>query len=176
MGTPFLGEIKIISWNFPPKGWALANGQFLPINQNQALFSLLGTQYGGNGTTTFQLPNLASRAPCNQGQGPGLTPRSIGETFGTSSVTLTTGEMPSHPHALQLYAQNTPTSRGSVPASGNAVSNPGASSPFALAGTAVGFNPTTIGPTGGNQPHENTQPYLGLNFSIALQGIFPSFP
>ncbi|GAB3385484.1 phage tail protein [Lysobacter fragariae] len=176
MTEPFIGEIQLFGFNFAPRGWAFCNGATLAIQQNTALFSLLGTQYGGNGQTTFQLPNLAARSACNQGQGPGLTPRSIGETFGTSTVTLTTNEIPSHQHPLQLYAQNNPSYRASVPAAGNAVSNPGTTSPFVLSGTPAGFSPTAIGPAGNGQPHVNTQPYLGVNFSIALQGIFPSFP
>jgi microcystin-dependent protein len=147
----------------------------LSIQQNTALFSLLGTQYGGNGTNNFALPNLASRVACNQGQAPGLTARTIGETFGEQSVTLTSAEMPAHQHSLTLYAQPDTSKRASSPASGNAVSNPTASSPFVTTGPLVAFSPNLVGPTGGGQPHENQQPYLAVNFCIALQGVFPSF-
>lgn len=175
MTEPYIGEIQLFGFNFAPRNWAVCNGALVAIQQNTALFSLLGTQYGGNGTTTFALPNLAARAACNQGQAPGLTPRFIGETFGEQSVTLTSAEMPSHQHGLNLYAQPDPSKRASSPSPGNAVANPGASTPFATSGPPVGFSGNLISPTGGSQPHENRQPYLATNFCIALQGVFPSF-
>ena len=175
MTEPFIGEIQLFGFNFAPSHWAQCNGALMAIQQNTALFSLLGTQYGGNGTTTFGLPNLVARVACNQGQGPGLTPRTIGETFGEQSVTLTSAEMPAHQHGLTLYAQNTPGNRASSPSAGNAVSNPATSGPFVATGPMASFSPNLIGPTGGGQPHENQQPYLAVNFCIALQGIFPSF-
>ncbi|RNF86431.1 phage tail protein [Montanilutibacter psychrotolerans] len=176
MTEPFIGEIQIYGFNFPPRGWAQCNGAVLAIQQNTALFALLGTQYGGNGTTTFALPNLASRGGCNQGQAPGLTNRLIGETFGEQSVTVLITEMPAHVHGVTLYAQTDPTKRASGPSAGNSLSNPNSSSPFIAAGTPAGFAPNAVGLSGGGQPHENQQPYLALNFCIALQGIFPSFP
>jgi len=175
MTEPFIGEIQLFGFNFAPYQWAQCNGAIMAIHQNTALFSLLGTQYGGNGTTTFALPNLTARVACNQGQGPGLTPRTLGETFGTQTVTLTSAEMPAHQHGLNLYAQPTPGLRASSPSSGNAISNPATSSPFAAPGPLAAFSPNLIGPTGGSQPHENQQPYLAVNFCIALQGVFPSF-
>lgn len=177
MTEPFVGEIQLFGFNFAPRGWASCNGATLAIQQNTALFSLLGTNYGGNGTTTFQLPNFVNRAACNQGQGPGLTPRSMGETFGSNSVTLQQGEMPGHSHTLTAYNQPTGTLRTSAPAPGNYLGIPTLSNPF-IGGLQpnVQFAPTMCGPAGGGQPHENRQPYLASNFCIALQGIFPSFP
>ncbi|GAB3346938.1 phage tail protein [Lysobacter tyrosinilyticus] len=179
MTEPFIGEIQLFGFNFNPRGWAFCNGATLPIAQNTALFSLLGTQYGGNGQTTFQLPNFASRAGCEQGQAPGLTPRTIGETFGTSSVTLTNNEIPSHNHTLTLFSQSDASKRASSPSAGNALSSVtvGTTLPFLPPGTTnTQFAPNMISPfNGGGLPHENEQPYLGTNFCIALQGVFPSF-
>jgi microcystin-dependent protein len=176
MTQPFLGEIQLFGFNFPPYGWASCNGATIPIQQNPALFSLLGTQYGGNGTTTFQLPNFANRAGCNQGRGAGLTPRSAGETFGSNGITLTQAEMPSHMHSLTLYNQSDSSKRAASPSNGNGLGAPNSSTPF-LPNTQPNtqFAQNVIGPAGGNQPHENRQPYLAVNFSIALNGIFPAF-
>jgi microcystin-dependent protein len=165
MGTPFLGEIKIISWNFAPQGWAFCNGQFLPINQNQALFSLLGTMYGGNGQTTFALPNFKGRVPVHVGGG--LTQ---GEAAGTAAVTVNTQTMPQHIHFVNV-TNNDATSPN--PANDVILSKSVAQS----YGPASNLSPmavSTIGNVGGSQPHENRQPYLVLNFIIALQGAFPS--
>jgi microcystin-dependent protein len=165
MSDPFLGEIKIISWNFAPKGWALCNGQFLPINQNQALFSLLGTMYGGNGQTTFALPNFRGRVPVHVGAG--LTQ---GEAAGSSAVTINIQTLPTHIHFLNVTnTQGTdanPTSTAYV-----AKSVAASYGPF---GNPTTMNPAIIGNVGGSQPHTNQQPYLVLNFVIALIGIFPS--
>lgn len=176
MTEPFVGEIQLFGFNFAPRGWASCNGATLAIRQNTALFSLLGTNYGGNGTTTFQLPNFVNRTGCNQGSGPGLTPRSMGETFGSNSVTLQLDEMPAHGHTLTAYNQPTGTSRTSAPAPNNYLGLPTSSNPF-ISGKApdVQFAPIMCGPAGGSQPHENRQPYLASNFCIALEGIFPSF-
>lgn len=163
MATPFLGEIKIISWNFPPKGWALCNGQLLPINQNQALFSILGTNYGGDGRITFGLPNLQGRMPVHNG--PGFV---LGEVGGETIHTLTPSELPAHNH-LPVGSSGAPTAgspAGNIWASGNG--NPFDSS------VNTSMNPAAILPAGGSQPHDNMPPYLVLNFVIALQGIFPS--
>lgn len=178
MTEPFIGEIQLFGFNFNPRNWAFCNGATLPIAQNTALFSLLGTQYGGNGQTTFQLPNFAGRAGCQQGQGPGLTPRVIGESFGVNNVTLTSNEMPAHNHGFVLYAQNDNAKRSGTAASGNALSvSSSASVTSFLASEPPNstFAPNMIGAQGGGLPHQNQQPYLGMNFCIALQGVFPSF-
>ena len=180
MTEPFIGEIQIFGFNFNPRGWAFCNGATLPIQQNTALFALLGTQYGGNGQTTFQLPNFAGRGGCQQGQGPGLTPRSMGETFGVDTVTLTTPQMPIHTHPFNVYSQSDTGKRAASPSAGNALSvaTDQNAFPFLAPGTInTQFAPNMIQPSaGGGQPHQNQQPYLGVNFCIALQGIFPSFP
>ncbi|MEO6920602.1 MAG: tail fiber protein [Collimonas sp.] len=177
MTTPYLGEIQIFGFNFAPNNWAQCNGAILPISQNTALFSLIGVNYGGNGQTNFQLPNFAGRTACSQGQGPGLTPRDIGETFGSEGITLSSSQMPSHTHAVNVYHQANAALQNNVPASGNAFILPTSTLPY------VPGNPTpnatlagaVVGPAGGNQPHENRQPLLALNFCIALQGVFPAF-
>lgn len=173
MSEPFVAEIRMFGGNFAPRGWAFCNGQLLSISQNTALFSLLGTTYGGDGRTTFGLPDLQGRAPMHQGQGPGLTPRVQGETGGAENVTLSASQMPAHTHQAQADAsgggQTSPANatwaaagRGR-PAAYAANQAPGA----ALSGQA-------LAPAGGSQPHNNRSPYLGVNFIIALQGIFPS--
>lgn len=165
MSQPFLSEIKIVSFNFPPKGWALCNGQFLPINQNQALFSLLGTTYGGNGQTTFALPNLRGQVPMHFGNG-----HTLGEQAGSTSVTLNQSQLPQHLH----FAQGT-TQDGSGPVANNALlatANNMYQSPNS--GNFVALNAAAVTNVGGSQPHNNMMPYLVLNFIIALQGIFPS--
>jgi microcystin-dependent protein len=166
MSEPFLGEIKIISWNYAPKGWALCNGQFLPINQNQALFALLGTMYGGNGQTTFALPDFRGKVPIHVGAG-----FTQGQTGGEQAHTVTMSEMPAHPHfanASNADANtNTPTASAVLANSKGAAIYAGPSSLGAML-------PTILSNIGGSQPHNNMQPYLVLNFIIALQGIFPS--
>jgi len=163
MSEPFLAEIKIISWNFAPKGWALCNGQFLPINQNQALFALLGTMYGGNGQTTFALPDFRGRAPLHVGNG-----FVQGQSGGQEAHTLTINEMPTHTHAVNA---NSSPGTTNVP-TGNFLANSNAS-PYRTSGDTT-FSPSMISNVGSSQPHENRQPFLVLNFIIALQGIFPS--
>jgi microcystin-dependent protein len=159
-----MGELKIISWNFAPKGWAFCNGQLLPINQNQALFSLLGTTYGGDGRVNFALPDLRDRVPMHMGQG-----HTLGERAGQSSHTLTLSEMPlhTHPHNANTGAgvETTPAGAVLAKAPANAYAPP-ANLTTLNAGTSLNI--------GGSQPHLNMQPYLGLYFIIALQGIFPS--
>jgi microcystin-dependent protein len=162
MSEPFLGEIKIISWNFPPKGWTFCNGQLLPINQNQALFSILGTTYGGNGQTTFGLPNLQGRSPLHVGNGIVL-----GELGGETSHTLNISELPAHNH--------TPVGNSGNPTQPSAGGNLWCVNPAQYNSTSnSSMSPAGMLATGGNQPHENMSPYLVLNFIIALQGIFPS--
>jgi microcystin-dependent protein len=165
MSEPFLSEIKIVSFNFPPKGWAFCNGQFLPINQNQALFSLLGTTYGGNGQTTFALPNLRGQVPIHVGNG-----HTLGETAGTTSVTVNIQQLPDHIHALQASPNSVgvsadPSNNFLAPVSNTYVSSPSNLTPL---------DPSSVSSVGGSQPHNNMMPYLVLNFIIALQGIFPS--
>jgi microcystin-dependent protein len=163
MAEPFLSEIKIMSFNFPPKGWAFCNGQLLPINQNQALFALLGTTYGGNGQTNFALPNLQGRAPMHMGQG-----HTLGEAAGETAHTLRPAELPTHTHVLNGTDQN-----GAAANPANAVLG-GANNVYHVAANEVPMNPESVTTVGGSQPHNNMQPYLVLNFCIALQGIFPS--
>ena len=180
MTQPFIGEIQMFGFNFNPRGWAFCNGATLPISQNTALFSLIGTIYGGNGQTTFQLPNFAGRAGCQQGNGPGLSPRSLGQGFGVNTVTLSGTQIPQHNHGVRIYAQNNATLRSGTPQvnGGLSVSSNATATSF-RPGTAPNtqFAPNMIQPNaGGGQPHQNQQPYLGVNFCIALQGIYPSFP
>lgn len=172
----FMGQIQVFSFNFAPKDWAFCNGATLAIRQNTALFSLLGTYYGGDGKTTYMLPNFAGRTGCNQGGSGGVTPRSIGETFGENSVTLLTTEMPAHSHPFTVYNQSDPSKSTSAPANGSSLVLPQNILPFAASPSAnAPFSPGMGRTQGGGQPHENRQPYLAMNFCIALNGIFPSF-
>jgi microcystin-dependent protein len=178
MTTPFVGEIQIFGFNFNPKDWALCNGTLIPIQQNTALFSLLGTNYGGNGTSNFQLPNFAHRAPCEQGSGPGLTPRVLGENFGQISVSLTNDEVPSHSHSLVSFSQSDATKKSGSPSTNAELSllTVGVPKPYNSGPANTQFAPNMLGlNNGGNVPHENQQPYLAVNFCIALAGAFPSF-
>jgi len=170
MADPFVAEIRIFPFNFPPKGWAWCDGQLLPLSQNTALFSLLGTTYGGDGKSTFALPDLQGRAPMHPGQGPGLSIHDLGETGGSETVTLLESEMPVHPHTqrantLDLGDTNVP--------------NPNASFAQSAGGTLyqtaadTQLAPAALSPAGGDQPHNNLQPYLTFFFCIALQGVFP---
>ena len=174
---PFLGEIRIVGFNYAPRGWAVCNGQLLSISQNTALFSLLGTTYGGNGTTTFALPNFQDTAPMNFGSGPGLTPRTLGESGGSNSVTLINTELPSHTHSAN--ASSSPAA-GSDPTNAlwAATGGPRGGPPeyTTNGGSPVLMNIGALTPQGQSQPHNNLQPYLTLNFVIALQGIYPSRP
>jgi microcystin-dependent protein len=180
LAEPFLSEIRIMSFNFPPKGWAFCNGQLLPINQNQALFSLLGTTYGGDGRVTFALPNLQGRVPIHAG-----STHLLGQNGGTETHTLTLDQMPAHAHGLQATGNpgTTPTPAGSVLAQLVSASTPdqifhdGFESPDNAYGppqSLVPMSSQAVGYTGNAQPHSNLQPYLALHFCIALQGIFPS--
>lgn len=173
MTDPFVAEIRIFAGNFAPKGWALCNGQLMPISQNTALFSLIGTYYGGDGRSTFALPNLQGSMPIEQGQGPGLSPRSVGESGGTTTVTLLPSEMPAHTHGL---AATTAAGDSSVPTGRTwGEIRFGRQSAQVYSGVAPNTTmaPTAVDPAGGGQPHNNMPPYLVLNFIIALQGIFP---
>ena len=167
MSTPYLAEIRLTSFAFAPRGWAMCNGQLLPINQNQALFALLGTQYGGNGTSNFALPNLQGRAPMHFS---GTHP--IGQAAGEEAHALTTNEMPAHVHALRASAK---VAASSSPAGGVLAAPPRGGTPaYAAPANLVALNPAAVATSGGSQPHENRPPFLAVNFIIALQGIFPS--
>jgi microcystin-dependent protein len=171
MADPFMGEVKILAFNFAPKGWALCNGQTLNISQNSALFALLGTQYGGNGTTTFGLPNLQDRVAIHRGQGTGLSNYAQGQTGGGSTVTLTTNNIPSHTHTLAVVA-NTAATTGSPAGATFAGSNATIGNVYSGAGAATGS--AVALPSQGGAAHSNEQPYLALNFCIATVGVFPS--
>jgi microcystin-dependent protein len=166
MSEPFLSEIKIVSFNFPPKGWALCNGQFLPINQNQALFALLGTTYGGNGQTTFALPNLRGRVPIHEGSG-----HTLGEAAGSTAVTVNIQQLPTHLHALQA---TTNTANTDTPSNATLLGSSAPNDLYAGPANLTAMAPASVTSIGGSQPHTNLMPYLVLNFIIALQGIFPS--
>jgi microcystin-dependent protein len=177
MTEPYTGEIQIFGFSFAPYQWAFASGQLVPLQQNTALFSLIGTTYGGNGQSTFQLPNLAARQACGSGQGPGLTDRDVGETFGSFQVTLTNDQIPGHNHIMTEYVPTSAETVGPSPSSGIGVIESGNFTAFAsVAGAAALMNPMMVQPAGSNIPHNNIQPCLGLNYSIALVGNFPSFP
>ena len=173
MSNPFVAEIRIFAGNFAPTGWALCDGQLMPISQNTALFSLLGVTYGGDGKSTFAIPNLQGSAPMQAGQGPGLSLRDLGETGGEQSVTLLQTEMPAHSHGAQAAGTSDSASpTNNAWASGQkgfgnvyAPSNPP---------TNVQMGPSALSITGGGQPHNNMPPYLGVTFIIALQGVFPT--
>jgi microcystin-dependent protein len=165
VSEPFLGSIILFAGNFAPRGWALCNGQILPISQNTALFSILGTTYGGDGRTTFALPDLRGRAAVHFGQGPGLENYSLGQSAGEESVVLNVNEIPAHQHAQPASNAEQDTNRP-----GNAV--PAKGGVYANASDGTTLDPTTI--AGGSQPHDNRSPYLTLNYIIALEGIFPS--
>jgi microcystin-dependent protein len=172
MADPFVAEIRIFPFNFAPRGWAWCDGQLMTLAQNTALFSLLGTTYGGDGRTNFALPDLQGRAPMHPGQGPGLSLHDLGETAGSETVTLLQSEMPAHSHAINAQNSNSNLNdpAGAVLArpfgGGNLYRTPG--------GQALGsMAPEATGPAGGDQPHNNMQPYLTCYFCIALQGVFP---
>jgi microcystin-dependent protein len=165
MAEPFLSEIRIMSFNFAPKGWALCNGQLLPINQNQALFSLLGTTFGGNGQTNFALPNLQGEVPIHVGQG-----HNLGESAGATSVTISQQTMAQHLH----FAQGTSNNTGNVAVAANALLAASNVTVYGPPTGLVALDPSSVTNVGGSQAHNNMMPYLVLNFCIALQGIFPS--
>jgi len=166
---PFVAEIRIFPFNFAPKGWAFCDGQILPLSQNTALFSLLGTTYGGDGKSNFALPNMQGNAPMHPGQGPGLSLHDLGETGGSDTVTLLESEIPSHSHGF-MASQADGISR--LPEA-NLVANMIGVNGYAVPGPVVSMNTNGIALAGGGQPHNNMQPYLTLNFCIALQGVYP---
>jgi microcystin-dependent protein len=169
MADPFVAEIRIFPFNFAPRGWAWCDGQLLPLSQNTALFSLLGTTYGGNGKSNFALPDLQGRAPMHPGQGPGLSLHDLGETGGSETVTLLESEIPAHSHSL-VASQADGVERipnGQLLATGIGISA------FQTPGPMTQLNPNALAPAGGDQPHNNLQPFLTFYFCIALQGVFP---
>jgi microcystin-dependent protein len=169
MSDPFVAEIRIFPFNFPPKGWAFCNGQLMPISQNTALFSLLGTTYGGDGKSTFALPDMQGNAPMQQGQGKGLSLRDLGEMSGVDNVTLLLSEIPLHTHTM---ANSKADGNDSSPANELFAKGIGISM-YAAPGPLTQLDPNMVVPAGGGLPHNNMQPYLALNFCIALQGVFP---
>ena len=171
MSEPFIAEVRIFAGNFAPRGWAFCNGQLLPIAQNTALFSLIGTTYGGDGRTTTALPDLKGRAPMHPGRGPGLSTRRLGEKGGVEEVTLTEPQIPNHTHTMQA----SPNPGESADPQGNAIARTVGGSLYSdQAPPDVSLNQAALPPTGGGQPHNNMQPFLTLNYIIALVGLFPS--
>jgi microcystin-dependent protein len=172
MADPFVAEIRIFPFNFAPKGWAMCDGQLMPISQNTALFSLLGTTYGGDGKSTFALPNIQGRAAMHPGQGPGLSLHDLGEAGGSESVTLLTNEIPAHSHAIST-SQGDGTERTPGVAGGQLLATGVGISQYQTPGALTSLSANAVTQTGGSQPHNNMQPYLTFNFNIALQGVFP---
>lgn len=176
MTEPFTGQIEIYGFSFAPSKWAFAAGQTLAVQQNTALFSLIGSIYGGDGARTFQLPNLASRQACGSGPGPNLTPRVVGDSFGSFGVSLTVDEIPAHTHNMDIFIAA--PDQTAVPTANSTIGIPpstGSHLMYAMAGTPAVMAAGMVQPTGSNTPHNNVQPYLALNYCIALQGVFPSF-
>jgi microcystin-dependent protein len=173
VADPFVAEIRIFPFNFPPKGWASCNGQLLPISQNTALFSLLGTTYGGDGKSTFALPNMQGNAPMHPGQGSGLSLHDLGETGGSETVTLLESEIPSHPHFMRAHSGDQGDHQNPAPNTSIAQSAQGSAYQSNTSQNLVTMNPSILAPAGNSQPHNNMQPYLTLNFCIALQGVYP---
>lgn len=172
MADPFVAEIRIFPFNFAPKGWAWCDGQLMPLSQNTALFSLLGTTYGGNGKSNFALPDLQGRAPMHPGQGPGLSLHDLGETGGSETVTLLESEIPAHSHAVSASQADgiSQTPVGEKLATGIGIGQ------YAAPGALTQLSPSALTPAGGDQPHNNLMPYLTFYFNIALQGVFPARP
>lgn len=168
--NPFVGQIMMFAGNFAPRSWAFCDGQLLAISQNDALFSLVGTTYGGDGRTTFALPDLRGRIPVHTGNGPGLTPRLMGQKGGAETVRLTSNQMPSHTHAIGADKDqgNSSTPSGNIPAYDRR------SGQYSSQAPDVSMNAASVGSAGGNQAHDNIPPYLAVNYCIALYGIFPS--
>ncbi|MCA9922362.1 MAG: phage tail protein [Anaerolineales bacterium] len=170
MSEPFIAEIRIFAGNFAPRGWAFCNGQLLPISQNTALFSLIGTTYGGDGRTTTALPDLQGRAPMHPGRGPGLTERRLGQKGGSETITLSEAQMPSHNHTLR----GTVSRGGSSTPQGNAFNRSVGELAYGAANNLTGMASTMAANAGGSQAHNNLQPFLAINFIIALVGLYPS--
>jgi len=167
---PFVAEIRIFPFNFAPKGWAWCDGQLLPLSQNTALFLLLGTTYGGDGKSNFALPDLQGRAPMHPGQGPGLSLHDLGETGGSETVSLLESEIPSHSHALRASSDDADLQ---IPGPQFSVAKSTGQAFYSTTATLVNMAPEALAPAGGDQPHNNLQPYLTFYFCIALQGVYP---
>ncbi len=172
MADPFVAEIRIFPFNFAPRGWAWCDGQLMPLSQNTALFSLLGTTYGGNGKSNFALPDLQGRAPMHPGQGPGLSLHDLGETGGTETVTLLESEIPAHNHFMNVSQAD---GISSAPAGEQLATGIGVGM-YAAPSALAAMSPNALAPVGGDQPHNNLQPFLTVYFCIALQGVYPSRP
>lgn len=173
MANPFVAEIRIFPFNFPPKGWAFCDGQILPLSQNTALFSLLGTTYGGDGKSNFALPNMQGCAPMHPGQGPGLSLHDLGELGGSDTVALLESEIPAHTHAVMANNLFDGTAPSPDPTLCYAKASTGTPYSNSTTTNVVAFNSNAIAPAGGDLPHNNLMPYLTLNFCIALQGVYP---
>lgn len=171
MADPFVAEIRIFPFNFAPKGWAWCDGQLLPLSQNTALFSLLGTTYGGNGKSNFALPDLQGRAPMQFGQGPGLSLHDLGETGGSDTVSLLESEIPSHSHTMRAHALD--LGELNAPASNRVLAKSANANAYTPTANLTAMSPLTLTPAGGDQPHNNMMPYLTFYFCIALQGVYP---
>jgi microcystin-dependent protein len=170
---PFVAEIRIFPFNFAPTGWAFCDGQILPLSQNTALFSLLGTTYGGDGKSNFALPNMQGNAPMHPGQGPGLSLHDLGETGGSQTITLLESEIPAHAHTFRASNQQADVQ---APIASVSLARPSGAVPFVIGSPTppiVAMAGESLAPAGGDQPHNNLQPFLTLNFCIALQGVFP---
>jgi microcystin-dependent protein len=173
MADPFVAEIRIFPFNFAPRGWAWCDGQLMPLSQNTALFSLLGTTYGGNGKSNFALPDLQGRAPMHPGQGPGLSLHDLGETGGSETVTLLESEIPAHAHGIFASTNAADEEGTKQPAGGMPGAQQGSNQLYTALASAVSFSDQALAPAGGDQPHNNLQPFLTFYFCIALQGVFP---
>jgi microcystin-dependent protein len=173
MSDPFVAEIRIFPFNFPPKGWAFCNGQLMPLSQNTALFSLLGTTYGGDGKSTFALPDMQGNVPMQPGQGQGLSLRDLGEMSGVETITLLVSEIPLHTHVLMASSSDPAESNVCT---NNALARSKNGNAYSTTLTTTMMAPQGLPPAGGGLPHNNMQPYLTLNFCIALQGVFPARP
>jgi microcystin-dependent protein len=167
---PFVAEIRIFPFNFAPKGWAFCDGQILPLSQNTALFSLLGTTYGGDGKSNFALPNMQGNAPMHPGQGPGLSLHDLGETGGSETVSLLESEIPSHAHTLRASIDDGDLT---IPTPARVLAKSTGQNLYTPTANVIGMSDNALAPAGGDQPHNNMQPYLTLNFCIALQGVYP---
>jgi len=172
MATPYVGEIRIFAGNFPPSGWALCNGQLLSIAENEVLFILIGTTYGGDGESTFAVPDLRGRAPVHQGTGPGLSNVVLGQQFGAEQVTLTANQIPAHTHLVSATSAkgNSAAAAGAIPAADAA----GITAAYSSTAVAATLRSGAVSSVGGSQPHDNMQPFLVINYIISLYGIFPS--